>query len=247
MLATLLAATASGCAVDTPTGPPHVNLSLIAPTDGATVFVRRIVVFGHVDPSQAQVLVAGRRATVHKGTFRVLMRLPRSVNHIGILATASGFRSATLATTVRFSRSRSISPPATASRSGSPHLRLPKDFAARAVQICSSADQQIEASRASLPPGTASLFRQIVAIRRGMNRQLIGLMSPAAGLPAVQRFVKDLHAMAGFDAAILNAVVQGRSDLQAQLAQRFLARIPQWWADAGRLGIPSCGGTWHQL
>lgn len=107
----------SGCVMGS-SGPPHVSLSLVAPTDGATVYVRAIVVLGHVSPGDARVLVAGRTATVDRGTFRIRMQLPRHVNRIGILGSASGYRSASLATTVRVtrlispsSRPATVSPP----------------------------------------------------------------------------------------------------------------------------------------
>jgi hypothetical protein len=244
-IAALVAATASGCAANTPIGPTHVNLSLVAPTDGATVFVRQIVVFGHVNPSHARVLVAGRQATVHKGTFRVRMQLPRSVNRIGIVATANGYLSTSLATTVRVSDSGSTAPARPAPRSRSREPALPSDFVTRAEKICSAAAQQI----AALPIGTqqtfASVWRRHIAIRRTANRELIALMSPAARLPAVQTFVKDLHTMVAIDVGILNDLLQGRDQAAIHVYEQPGALAPQWWQDAGRLGVPDCGATWH--
>lgn len=55
-------------------------------------------------------------------------------------------------------------------------------------------------------PSSVSILRQAVAIGRSVTRHLIGLMSPAAGLPAVQTFVKDLHT--AIEVGFLNAAVQ---------------------------------------
>jgi hypothetical protein len=81
----VVAVAAGGCGTGGG-GPRRVSVSLVAPTDGATVYVRSIVVLGHVTPAGARVLVGGRWATVRRGAFRMPMRLPLRINRIGILA-----------------------------------------------------------------------------------------------------------------------------------------------------------------
>lgn len=56
MLAAVLIA---GCANQPPAGPQSVGLSLVAPTDAATVNVRSVTVSGRVTPTDAHVRVAG--------------------------------------------------------------------------------------------------------------------------------------------------------------------------------------------
>jgi hypothetical protein len=49
----------AGCAAKSPAGPQSVDLSLVAPTDGAIVNVRSVTVLGHVEPASARVRPAG--------------------------------------------------------------------------------------------------------------------------------------------------------------------------------------------
>jgi len=69
--------------------------------------VRAIEVFGNVAPGDALVLISGHRVTAHHGVFRLPMVLRQTVNHIGIVASASGYRKAALETTVRYSNATS--------------------------------------------------------------------------------------------------------------------------------------------
>ena len=106
LLTAALCAVLSGCGLGTRSAPsqPPVSLSLIAPTDGATVGVRDIVVTGTVSPAGATVRVLGSSVTVHHGTFTRSLRLAQDTTSIPVTATAAGYLSARQQVTVHFSR-----------------------------------------------------------------------------------------------------------------------------------------------
>jgi hypothetical protein len=79
---------AAGCGSSS--GPKAVQLSLVAPTDGANVTVSRVFVTGSVSPSAAKVAIAGRRVPDHGGHFGVWLSVRRGVSHLRLRATAPG-------------------------------------------------------------------------------------------------------------------------------------------------------------
>lgn len=95
----LLALTISGCGGSS--GPRAVQVSLLAPTNGATVVVRRVFVTGSVEPAQSKVVVGHRHVPNHHGHFGVWLTLGRGLTHIHINATAGGYRTAALDVAVR--------------------------------------------------------------------------------------------------------------------------------------------------
>jgi len=84
-----LALVVSGCGGAS--GPRVVQVSLIAPTNGATVQVSRLYVTGSVQPTDAKVRVAGHTATNHDGRFGRWIPLRPGLTHIRIDAHASGY------------------------------------------------------------------------------------------------------------------------------------------------------------
>jgi hypothetical protein len=100
-----IAVVATGCGGAQ--APQAVRLALTAPTDGASVTVRNLKVFGTVDPRSATVVVAGRRAHVAHGAFARWLVLRRGLSRIKIVATAAGYAPADLNITVRSSPSAS--------------------------------------------------------------------------------------------------------------------------------------------
>jgi hypothetical protein len=66
-------------------------MSLIAPSDGATVQVPLIFVYGTVQPANAIVLVDGKRIPVLHGTFKQPYRLSRRLTRISLVAQAHGY------------------------------------------------------------------------------------------------------------------------------------------------------------
>ncbi len=93
----------AGCATSTPAGPPQVTLSLTAPTSGATVGVRKVIVTGSVNPVHAAVRVAGKHVRVRHGSFVRPVYLNGRTTRIRIVARARGYRSARIDTTVHYS------------------------------------------------------------------------------------------------------------------------------------------------
>jgi Glucodextranase, domain B len=83
--------------------PTAVQLSLTAPTDGATVTVSKVKVFGSVHPASAAVLVSGHRVHVSNGVFGRWVTLHEGASHIKVVATAVGLAPAKLNIAVRSS------------------------------------------------------------------------------------------------------------------------------------------------
>ena len=232
----VIGAGVAGCGTSTE-GPPSVSLSLVAPTNGATVYVRTIVVLGHVNPSDARVLVAGRWASLHHGTFRLRMRLPLPVSHIAIVAAAKGYRPASLTTTVRMSQLAAKRPTKT------PQLALGRGFATRAEAICSTANQQWAALAATAPQSVWDIWHQSNSIRTSERRQLIALVTRAANFPAVRTFINDLHTKAFLSRTFFADLMQGNRQAALHIVRRQVVLAPRWWLDAGRLGVPDCGAV----
>jgi hypothetical protein len=110
----------AGCAGTTPSAR-GVHVSITAPTDGATVVVPRIVLFGTVHPKSAAVEVSGTRVHVENGAFRRAVLLRRRLTHIKIVARAPGALASTTTLAVRYTppRRRSRQSLRTDARSGS--------------------------------------------------------------------------------------------------------------------------------
>ena len=100
----LSAGVATGCGSSTTTtGPPTVNVSLTAPSYGAVVGVQDIDVVGLVAPNSAVVRVDRVRAHVaNKGVFKSNLTLHPGMNRIRIVATAHGYKRATVSVSLRY-------------------------------------------------------------------------------------------------------------------------------------------------
>jgi hypothetical protein len=98
---------ATGCGLSGgSSGPARATVSLIAPTDGATVGVRKIEVYGRVEPASAEVVVAGHRVRVTNGVFRQPMMLHKRLTRIRVKATAKGAPGSTTVVRVGYVRRR---------------------------------------------------------------------------------------------------------------------------------------------
>jgi hypothetical protein len=84
----LLPLAALGCGSSS--APKGVQLSLIAPTNGAKLVVSRVFVTGSVRPASARVAVAGHTVPNHRGRFGVWLSLRRGVTHLRVDASAPG-------------------------------------------------------------------------------------------------------------------------------------------------------------
>ena len=105
--APLVACTAAvglvGCGTSAPVTKPPVNVTITAPTNGATVGVRQVTVTGTVTPANAQVTVGGKPATVRGGAFRRTVWLTGASQSVAVAAQATGYTPALAKTTVSYS------------------------------------------------------------------------------------------------------------------------------------------------
>ena len=86
------ALSAAGCgASGSPPTAPHVNLSISAPTDGATVGVHKVTILGTVTPAGAQVDVNGRPAKVSGSSFTGTLYVASSDQKIVVSGAAHGY------------------------------------------------------------------------------------------------------------------------------------------------------------
>lgn len=93
----------SGCGAAV-TGQSHsIVVSILAPSNGASVGERDIVLAGTVTPSNAKVLVGGVRVRVVDGSFKRALALSQPRETITVVAHARGYRRVTARTTVRYS------------------------------------------------------------------------------------------------------------------------------------------------
>jgi hypothetical protein len=83
--------------------PRKVQVSLSAPTDGATVAVSRIEVLGTVAPENSAVRVGGKRVPVAHGAFKAPISLRRGLTRIRIEARANGLGDSSTIISVRYS------------------------------------------------------------------------------------------------------------------------------------------------
>jgi hypothetical protein len=99
--AVLAAGLLAACGGGSKPPPPPVQVSVASPGDQAVVHAAQVELAGTVRPSTAQVMVAGRRATVAGGTFHASVALAPGTNVIDILASAGRARPALVAVRVR--------------------------------------------------------------------------------------------------------------------------------------------------
>jgi hypothetical protein len=81
-------------------------VSLVAPTDGATVIVSQITVLGTITPASAALRVSGRRVVVRHGSFTTPISLRKGITHISISASARGFVGSSTVISVRYTPRR---------------------------------------------------------------------------------------------------------------------------------------------
>ncbi|MEA2212158.1 MAG: hypothetical protein QOF83_2106 [Solirubrobacteraceae bacterium] len=98
------ALSAAGCAAGgAPPPTPHVNVSISAPTSGATVGVHKVTITGTVTPAGAQVVVDGQRAKVTGSSFSGTMYVSAANQKIVVSAAANGYVASQASTTVTYS------------------------------------------------------------------------------------------------------------------------------------------------
>jgi hypothetical protein len=103
-LAVLAAAlSAAGCGAGGATASPQVNLSISAPTNGATVGVHKVTITGIVTPAGAQVAVNGQPAQVTGSSFTGTLYVSTLNQKIVVSGAAHGYLGAQANTTVSYS------------------------------------------------------------------------------------------------------------------------------------------------
>lgn len=103
-LAVLAAAlSAAGCGAGGTPPSPQVNLSISAPTNGATVGVHQVTITGVVTPAGAHVAVNGQPAQVTGSSFKGSLYVSTPNQKIVVSGAAHGYLGAQASTTVSYS------------------------------------------------------------------------------------------------------------------------------------------------
>lgn len=141
----------AGCGTSAPVTKPPVNVTITAPTNGATVGVRQVTVTGTVTPATAQVMVAGKPATVRGGAFSRTVWLTGDSQSVAVTAQASGYAPAQVNTTVSYSPNLAAQLVASTQA-----LASPGPAAAQALGLSSGSSAGALASAVALPSSSPS-------------------------------------------------------------------------------------------
>ncbi len=93
----------AGCGTSRAPSKPAVSLSILAPTSGATIGVRDIVVAGTVAPATATVRIGGQPVKVVHGTYNLPLHMSSPSETITVSGQASGYKAGSATTTVQYS------------------------------------------------------------------------------------------------------------------------------------------------
>lgn len=231
-----LALILAGCGAATPAGPPATALSVLAPTDGATVGVHRIDVTGRVAPAGAVVRVSGRRAHVVNGVFRRTILLRRGMTDIPIAATAPGYVTSTIGVSVRYSagaRPHALRDPSTGVGS--------YGFAARVNAVCAATNTAVR-----LLPRITSVailsreFPLMQTLYRRETARLRTLRAPVGQGVLYRDFVNAVAATRRGNLALVTDIQEHRRAALIALLRRQLAATFTNGAKAMALGFEGC-------
>ena len=206
-----LAPVLAGCGGTAPVPPPPVRVSLTAPTDGARISSRQLVVLGTVDPPGAAVTIAGAPTRVTNSTFRHRVSLPWGVHAISVEATAPGYLPTVLRVVVNNEPYRVVAVPRQRGR-GSPK---PPAFVRQANAACSGAataslsSAWSDARRFAHSGGDPAGLRQAIGTTGGLLTRLQRIRVPSGSAPSYAAFI-----------AAYQATVDGMSRLLADSAAR---------------------------
>ncbi len=103
LLACAVALSVAGCAGSGSSASQPVNVSISAPTSGATVGVHQVMVTGSVVPVTAQVSVDGKPAQVSGGSFRRTLWVSAQNQRITVTGAARGYSLGSATTSVTYS------------------------------------------------------------------------------------------------------------------------------------------------
>lgn len=238
--AALICSAAAGCGGSGGEARRAVSVSVIAPTDGATVSVRSLEVMGDVSPRDAVVSVSGRRASVANGEFRLSLALAGKVTHVTIVATARGYLTSTTPVTVRYA-----APPPSQQDGGQSSPPAPAGpsvaFLGRANQLCAAHDKQVLALPVLTPANLAAHDAAMAKLNASVVAQLRAVEHTSADRRTLAPFV-DFLATAAADTAKIEAVSKAGNGAQAtHLTQLEFDQGLALHSAASALGIPACG------
>ncbi len=230
----LAAGIAAGCGSSSPSAPPGISLSLTAPSYHATVGVPTIDVLGSVDPGTAVVRVNHARARVAQGAFNSPVTLHRGLNRIRIVATADGFKRATVSLKLRYH------PRAGANPLPAVHHRF-KSFSARANHDCAVADGALELLPAPTTETTkVQYLARLVPIQARLDVQLAAVTAPRAKAAAYADLIHALQRGLDADSRELDDIQAGDlSNMTVQL-RRFERLESKVGRRARALGLREC-------
>ena len=244
LCAAIVAAAAAGCGSGGGTHP--VSLSLLAPTDGATISVRSIEVIGHVSPRNAIVSVSGHRVTVQRGAFRQPLTLSGSVSHITVAATASGYARSTVPITVHYTA------PAVTEQAGSttqqttsaPGSKPPPSVASvttRANKLCAIQNNAVSAQPAITSTTVAGALTQDASLTGSLIEKLRSVAKTAPNQSELDRFAGGLEAEAADAGVISSDLSAGRSSSAQSILAQEQVLGQQAYGEAIALKLPECG------
>jgi hypothetical protein len=219
-----------------------VHVSLTAPTDGATITTRKLLVFGTVDPPSAAVTVAGTRVRVANGVFRHWISLGWGARLIRLEATAPGYSPTAMRVAVRNEALRVTAVHRRNHRRGRPAA----PFVTRANQACArsqAADLGIawsEAGKLTSPDSRVQPVQQLITTGEQLVAQLRRNRVPLAQAPAYSAFVGSYQAaIDGVQGILADAQAHQPGKLESDISGLALTfRTAAQRGDA--LGLHAC-------
>jgi hypothetical protein len=221
-----------------------VTVSVIAPTDGATLSVRSVEVLGNVSPRDSVVVIDGRRASVENGVFRLPLALTGTVTRIRIDATAAGYMGARTVLTVDYRPQKgpgqTSAPPAPVAAATAPS---PPSVATaeHANRLCAARNAKVTALPPITPATVAADATRVQALNTGLIEQLQRLAGAAAGSTELGQFVDSFRRAAAEANAVTQALLARRVSLAARLVGPVRAHELKLYSQSAALGIPACG------
>lgn len=241
LCAAIVGAATAGCGGG---GQTHraISLSVLAPTDGATVSIRSLVVVGTVSPHNAIVSVSGRRVNVERGAFRQPLTLNGSVSHITVSATASGYAQSTIPITVHYSTPAGVSATqqTTSTASGYYPAASSPAVTTRADKLCAKRNTAVSAQTITSTT-LATALGQAGSLTGALIQGLRSLADTSSSSSRLHQLASGLEAEAADAAKISTDLSAGQSSsAQGLLAQeQVLGRAA--YGEATALKLPECG------
>jgi hypothetical protein len=226
-----LAVTACGSS-----GPTGLQVTLTAPTDGATVSVGEIFVVGNVNMNGASVVVNGRPAHMANGYFSEQLRLHRGVNHIGLVASATGVATQASRITVLYKPARG-----SAGQAAPTGNARPGSFAWRVNAVCTNLNNQF----VTLPQMTSvdaikSDIRAMLNLDGQALTQLQGITAPRSKAARFRDFLAIERSQLALLRQGIDAATNGQPQVLLGMVQELQASAEKQARIAEQLGLTEC-------